>query len=215
MTDADPRTAVVISGGAALTPTEIAAVPTGAFIVAADSGIDRAAEAGIVVHTAVGDFDSVSATGYVRAEEDGVELVRHDASKDETDLELALLRAAAPNPDRLIVIGLDGGRFDHQLSSTLMLADERLASVDVEAYVGATKITVIRSKRALTGRVGDLVSLISIGGPAVGVTTHGLEYPLNNETLAPSSPRGVSNVFTSAVAAVSLTSGVLFGVQPS
>lgn len=213
MPDTDIRTSVVISGGDPLTPTETAAVPDGAFVVAADSGLDRATEAGITVHAAVGDFDSVTASEYVRAEEQGVELIRLDEVKDETDLELALLHAIAPNPDRLIVVGLSGGRFDHHLASVLLLADDRFADIEVEGYVGAAKVTVIRSTRALTGRVGDLVSLIPINGPAVGVSTHGLEYPLVKETLEPSSPRGVSNILTSAVAAVSLESGVLLGVQ--
>ncbi len=215
MPDAQARTAVVISGGDPLTPTEISAVPDGAFIVAADSGVDRAIEAGVRVHVAVGDFDSITATGYVQIENEGVEIERHPASKDETDLELALTRALVAEPDRLVVLGLDGGRFDHHLASVLLLIDSRLESVEVEGYVGATKVSVIRDKRTLTGRVGDIVTLLPVGGPAEGITTSGLKYPLSDATLAVGSPRGVSNVLTAAIAVVAVEQGVLLGIQPS
>lgn len=214
MTDTEIRTAVVISGGDPLSTTEIAAVPPDAFIVAADSGIDRAAAAGIAIHLAVGDFDSVTHAGYARAEEAGVELLRHRPDKDETDLELAMVKAVEATCDRLIVVGLGGGRFDHHLASVLLLADDRFADVEVQGYVGATKFTVIRSMCDLTGSPGDLVSLIPVNGSAVGVSTEGLEYPLVGETLHASSPRGVSNLLLRAGATVSLDRGVLLAVQP-
>lgn len=214
MPDTEIRTAVVISGGDPLVAAEIAAVPSDAFVVAADSGIDRAAAAGISLHLAVGDFDSVSEAGYARADESGVELLRHGPRKDETDLELAMVKAIEATCDRLIVLGLGGGRFDHHLASVLLLADDRFAGVEVQGYVGASKFTVIRSTCVLAGRAGDLVSLIPVNGPAVGVSTEGLEYPLVGETLHPSSPRGVSNVLVGEQATVSLEQGVLLGIQP-
>ncbi len=42
-----------------------------------------------------------------------------------------------------------------------------------------------------------------------GITTQGLEYPLNNERLSFGSPRGVSNVFLHASVHIQLTEGVL------
>ena len=45
------------------------------------------------------------------------------------------------------------------------------------------------------GEPGELVSLLAVNGPAEGVTTEGLAYPLRGETLEPGSTRGVSNVF--------------------
>ncbi len=214
MPDPEIKAAVVVSGGDPLTPTEIGVVANDAFVVAADSGIDRAAAAGIAIHFAVGDFDSVTSAGLQHAERAGVELIRHRPDKDETDLELAMMKAAETGCGRLTVVGLGGGRFDHHLSSVLLLADERFAAIEVDGYVGSTKFTVVRSNSTLVGNIGDLVSLIPIGGPARGISTEGLEYPLRGETLAPSSPRGVSNVMTSPSASVRLERGVLFAVQP-
>ena len=47
-----------------------------------------------------------------------------------------------------------------------------------------------RRARRSAARPGELVTLLALGGPAVGVTTDGLEYPLSDETLEPGSSRG-------------------------
>jgi thiamine pyrophosphokinase len=58
------------------------------------------------------------------------------------------------------------------------------------------------------------VSLLAVGGPALGVATDGLEYPLRGETLEPGSSRGLSNVFTGAEARIGLADGVLLAIRP-
>jgi thiamine pyrophosphokinase len=72
----------------------------------------------------------------------------------------------------------------------------------------------VRSSLELDGRAGDLVTLLPVVGPAHGVRTEGLRYPLDGETLAPGSTRGVSNELARTPARVSLTSGVLLVVFP-
>jgi thiamine pyrophosphokinase len=53
-----------------------------------------------------------------------------------------------------------------------------------------------------------------VHGPALGVVTGGLLYPLAGEDLPPGTSRGVSNVLAADRATVSLTGGVLLAVQP-
>jgi thiamine pyrophosphokinase len=48
-----------------------------------------------------------------------------------------------------------------------------------------------------------------LAGDAVGITTHGLEYPLIDETLYFGSPRGVSNVFKQDSAHIQIREGLL------
>ena len=54
---------------------------------------------------------------------------------------------------------------------------------------------MLRGERELEGEPGELLTLLAVNGPAEGVTTEGLAYPLRGETLEPGSSRGVSNVF--------------------
>jgi len=184
------------------------------LIIGVDSGIDRAHEAGLTVGIAVGDFDSVTARGLVEAERGGARLIRHPAAKDRTDLELAIDLAIDEDPERIIFVSMDGGRPDHALANLLLMSDPRLKPFDVDVLLSDAPVAVVHQRRTLTGRVGDLVSLIPIGGSCFGVTTSGLEYPLDDETLHPSHGRGVSNVLVAPVAVVDVRTGVLLAYQP-
>lgn len=163
-------------------------------MIGADSGVDRALEAGCAVDVAIGDFDSVSAEGLAVVTKAGAAVHAVPAAKNETDLELALLHAIDLSPDRIWVSALDGGRPDHFLANLLLLADKRFASVEVVADVGEATLTVVHCQATLDVEPGQLVSIIPVGGDAVGVRTMGLEYPLDGETLTAGSPRGMSNV---------------------
>jgi thiamine pyrophosphokinase len=61
----------------------------------------------------------------------------------------------------------------------------------------------------LKGFPGDIVSLIPLAGDAKGITTSGLEYPLNRETLYVGSTRGVSNRLLDVEGSISLKEGIL------
>ena len=61
---------------------------------------------------------------------------------------------------------------------------------------------------------GELVSLLPVHGAAERVTTEGLAYPLRAETLEAGTTRGVSNVFATETARVSLDRGVLLAIRP-
>jgi thiamine pyrophosphokinase len=80
--------------------------------------------------------------------------------------------------------------------------------------VGPAHVVVVRDHVELRGRVGSLVSLLPAGGPASGVHTTGLRWPLTGEELGAGSTRGVSNEMTEPTATVALTEGVLLTVQP-
>jgi thiamine pyrophosphokinase len=207
------ETVVVVAGGHP-SPGCVPELPEGAHVIAADSGIDRALALGLRIDRAIGDFDSVSTAGLAAAEAAGVLIERHPAAKDATDLELALDAAIALEPSRILVIGSAGGRLDHLLGSILLLGDARYASATIDAYLGDNRITVIRGSRRLTGTPGEIVSLLPLHGPAEGVTTSGLEYPLHGETLPAGTSRGVSNVFAAAEAQITVVDGCLVAVTP-
>ena len=61
-------TVVVVAGGDAPTPEEIARLPANPVVVAADAGLDHALAAGLTVAVAVGDMDSVSTEALATAE---------------------------------------------------------------------------------------------------------------------------------------------------
>jgi len=190
-------------------------LPAARTVVAADGGLDRARALGLDVDVVVGDLDSVTPDALAAAESSGARIVRHPPAKDATDLELALDEAVALSASRVLVVASAEGRLDHLLASLLLLTAERYARLELDALAGDALVHVVRSERRLGGSAGELLTLVPLGGPATGVTTEGLEYPLAGETLEPGTTRGVSNVFTGADARVALASGVLLAIRPA
>lgn len=212
--DKPDRVVVVFTGGDPVDAGIRAHIPADAFVIAADSGVEHATALGCAVDLAVGDFDSVAPEALEAAAAGGARIERHPEAKDATDLELGLVAAVAENATRVIVIGGHGGRVDHFLANALVLTSPAFAGMDVEARVGPARLVVITDAAKLHGAAGDLVSLLPVGGPAVGVHTSGLLYPLRGERLLPGSTRGVSNEFVEPTADVRLETGTLLAVQP-
>ena len=209
------RTVVVVAGGHPSTvPSPLPDLPVEITVIAADSGIDLALTLGLHVDVAIGDFDSVSAAGLATVEAAGALVERYPAEKDATDLELALDAAIALEPSHVVVVGTAGGRLDHLLGSILLLGAARYAGVTVDAYLDGNRLSVIRRSRTLAGSPGDVVSLLPAHGPAEGVSTTGLAYPLHGETLPAGTSRGVSNVFATTEAQITVARGCLIAVQP-
>ncbi len=204
------RTVLILAGGPGA-PAPVALPPVEA-VLAADGGCERAAALGLEVDMVVGDLDSVPAEAL--AEIPRVE--RHPVAKDATDLELALGAALRLEPERILVLGGGvEGRLDHLLGELLLLASGALEGVQVDGQLGSAAVHVIRGSRTIFASPGELVSLFSLHGPAYGVASEGLHYPLQGETLEPGSTRGVSNRFAAAEARVTVERGVVVAVRPS
>jgi len=186
-------------------------LPLGARVIAADGGAELARRLGLAVDLVVGALDSISAATLAGT----AQVERHAAEKDATDLELALQAALRLEPERILVVGSAGGRLDHLFGSLLLLAAEDYAGVGIDAQIGPAAVHVVRGERILRGEPGEPISLFAVHGPASGVVTHGLVYPLRAETLEPGSSRGVSNVFAAPEARIGLERGVVLAVRPS
>ena len=205
-------TVVVFAAGPGTVPR--VTIPSGAVVVAADGGVELALKLGVAVDVVVGDLDSIASGSLETLERSGVRIERHPQEKDATDLALALDAALGLGPRRILLVGAAGGRLDHLLGELLLLGAEDYADVEIDAQLGAAMVHVVRGERSLVGTPGELVSLHALHGPAVGVVTEGLLYPLRGETLAAGSSRGISNVFVAEEARISLERGVLLAVRP-
>jgi thiamine pyrophosphokinase len=193
-------------------------VRPGDCIIAADGGTQHALAAGLMPAHVTGDLDSLSPAQRAKLEAAGTILHAHPPAKDETDLELALTWAASqPEMEEIVILGALGGRPDQMLANLLLLALPSLAGCKVTIADGAWTIRCLRGGETVTvhGKPGDTLSLLPFGGDAAGVTTHGLAYPLHNETLFFGPARGVSNAFNGQIAAVSLRAGLLWCLHQS
>lgn len=207
--------AIVVAGGDPPTAAELAAIPARALVIAADSGVGALHAVGRVPDAVVGDLDSADPGHVDAARTGGARVVRHPADKDATDLELALAAARDAGARQVTVLGVGGGRLDHLLANVLLLAHPGWSDLQVDARTADATLTVVRSTRALTGPRGGIVTLLPLGGAAVGITTDGLRWPLRDETLSPATTRGVSNEIETAPAHVHVREGVLLAIEPT
>jgi thiamine pyrophosphokinase len=209
--------AIVFAGSGTIAPAVRAQLPGDADVIAADSGLAVATALGVPVAHLVGDMDSIDAAAIEAAEAGGTTVQRYPDEKDATDLELALDAAIERGARKVVVVDGGGDRLDHLLGNVLLLASATFAGVGVEAFCGSARISVARGGDppvSIAGEPGSLVSLLPVGGPARGIVTDGLRYPLRGEELATGTSRGVSNELVAGSAAVRLSAGNLLVVQP-
>ncbi|NTV63644.1 MAG: thiamine diphosphokinase [Oscillochloris sp.] len=183
------------------------------LVIAADGGGNALYVTGFVPHLVVGDLDSLdpAAAEYFRTT--SAEVRRYPAEKDETDLELALLIAIERGATQIDILGAIGGRWDQGLANVAMLALPELASVRVRLCDLTQEAFLVRATAEIQGQIGDVVSLLPLGGAVHGITTRGLYYPLEEATLRFERSRGVSNVMTASPAHVAIREGLLLVIR--
>jgi thiamine pyrophosphokinase len=208
-------TVLVLAGGDPVDERVRALLPVADLVIAADSGLEQAAALDLTVDLVVGDFDSVDPDTLAAAVRAGVLVERHPAAKDQTDLELAVVAAQRRGATRVVIVGAGGGRIDHELANLMLLASRAYAPLRLEVIGAGGRIVAVHDRIEIAGAPGDLVTLLAVGGPAVGVRTEGLRYPLNGETLEPGSTRGVSNELVAPVASVAVAAGVVLALLPN
>jgi thiamine pyrophosphokinase len=185
------------------------------WILAADGGLHNCRRLGLTPSVLVGDLDSVEPADLPPLQSSGVTIVEHPQRKDETDLELALAYAVDHGAGEILILGALGDRWDQTLANALLLASPVLKAVPTWLVDGRQQVTLAHpgTPLVLNGSPGDTVSLLPLLGDAHGVSTSGLEYPLDHETLLFAATRGVSNRLLGETASVQLAEGLLLVVH--
>ena len=173
------------------------------IVIAADGGLSHTRKLGLTPHIVLGDFDSL---GYIP---EGAEV--SPVEKDDTDTLLAVKRGLQLGAGEFLFYGsLDGPRLDHTVANfqTLRYLADHGASGTLVGLRQQVKLLRDGSMTFPAGTKGD-ISLFAFGGEAEGVTIRGLKYGLENGTLTPGFPLGVSNHFTGEEAEISVKKGDL------
>jgi thiamine pyrophosphokinase len=184
-------------------------------IIAADGGAAHVLQAGFRPDLVIGDLDSFPPDQRAPLEAAGVRFVVHPEAKNETDLELALLHAAATSDEPVLVFAGLGGRLDQMLANVLLLMHPALRARSIRFLTPYQEIWLVQGPGVteVRGAPGDTVSLIPLGGDAHIRATNGLAWSLQDETLAFGPARGISNAMTAPVATVEVAEGALLCVH--
>ena len=172
------------------------------YIIAADGGYRHAQALGITPHAILGDFDSL---GFVPEEAEVFPV-----EKDDTDAMLAVRHGLEKGCKTFYIYGgMEGDRADHTVANlqTLLFLEEHGA---FGFLVGKQQIaTVVKNDTLFIPAGKHTVSVFAMGGEAKGVTIRGLQYEVENVTLSPSFPLGVSNHGLGKDATVTVEKGAL------
>jgi thiamine pyrophosphokinase len=189
-------------------------LPTDAFVIAADSGYAHAIAMGFTPHELVGDMDSITAVDLSDARESNILISQFPADKDLTDTEIAITSALARQSTHITVVSGGGDRFDHVLGMVHSLASTA-RTIYTTLLIGTARVSYVSYTKEfrLDTQAGTVVSLLPIGGDAT-VTTNGLQWELDNDTLQSFASRGVSNIATSTSVSISVTDGSLAVIEP-
>ena len=181
------------------------------LVIGVDGGSRYAPELKVTTDVIIGDMDSLSSDEHLRNK--NARFISYPEEKDETDLEIALLYAKEHGADKIVIVGAMGGRMDMTISNMQLLAYASSESCRIEVWHGDQTGWIIQPPGDdIPGNRGDTVSLIPLGGDALGVATKGMKYPLKNEELTMQT-RGVSNRIESPPAHVTFSDGKLLVVH--
>lgn len=200
--------ALIVLGGDAPGKTLLKSCAARADLtIAADSGLEAFAAAGIFPDILLGDMDSVSGDVLSRMQS-VAEIDRLPCIKDDTDgvhaLDVAIARGAA----HITILGALGGRLDHALANLMLLVRAHRCGVKARILDENVCIERVDGQVMLHGAKGDTASLLPLG-EAKGVTLQGFFYPLERHDLDSGYPLGISNVIADDEAIIRVEEGDL------
>ncbi len=186
------------------------------YVVCADAGMKFCHEAGIMPDLILGDFDSVDEESYEYFQKVCPErMERFPSHKDETDTELALLRAIEAGADDITMIGATGTRLDHVMGNIQMLKlalDRKVSCQIVDAH---NRIRMVDKFAELkkANQFGKYVSLLPFTPEVRGITLKGFAYEVEDFTLVSGIARGVSNELEAETATIFCEEGILLVIE--
>lgn len=164
-------------------------VASSPVIIALDGAAIMLQQRQIQPDVIIGDMDGLTSEQLEVFQSQGVQIVK-DSTQDTSDISKGLTWTQKQYPDKHIdVIGIDGGRLDHQLAAFSALFEcqsEAHLHIDEWLIVRVTDTPV--EYRTIKGKN---ISLIPFGEVS-GVTLIGCKYSLGNEKLS-SGTRGIHN----------------------
>ena len=175
--------------------------------VAVDGAVHYLKRYALLPDLLVGDLDSSPAGTEQEFAQKGVEIVKLNPVKDDTDTLSALKIAIERGAKQIVLLGGMGSRMDHTLANIALCLYAANRGVEMTLADEKNIISLRRGEVRLTGRPGDILSLLPLSDGVALDRSRGLKYPLDHLALKMEYPVGVSNELTEQTASFEIRGG--------
>lgn len=178
------------------------------YIICADSGYDIATEADIIPNLLIGDFDSI------KSFPENVEKITLPIEKDVTDCEAAYNEGVKRGFTEFLLFGGTGGRFEHTFANISVMARASGEGIKIRMFDDKHTFYAITNEELKIPFTPDKqISVFAFGEKAFGVTEKGFHYSLDNYTLDPFVPIGISNDIVDDFGEIIVEDGTLIVIE--
>ena len=184
------------------------------MVICADGGANHAYRMKLKPHLIVGDFDSIKEEILEFYENEGVRIEKFPPMKDETDTQLAMLKAIELGAKEITFIGVIGERLDHSYANLSLLLYLLNRNIKGKIVNEMNEIYLINKFIEVEGKKGELLSLLPYSKEVKGIYTKGLFYGLSGQSMDLEMPYGISNVFIEDKATIKIEEGLLLVIKP-
>ena len=185
-------------------------------VIAVDAGLEAAKALGLEPDMIVGDFDTVrpKVLEYYRRKEHIV-WDTHQPEKDETDTELALIKAQATGCTEVVILGATGGRIDHMLGNIHLLFPCLQKGIDAYILDSQNRVYLIDGEHTFKrDRLwGRYISFLPLTEEVKGITLTGFKYPLQEKDIEIGTSLCISNELVGEEGTITCGDGVLIVVE--
>lgn len=183
------------------------------MLVCADGGGAYAVRCGLTPDALVGDLDSIDNISLSIIQNSNCRIIKYPREKDYTDTQIAIDYAIGQGADEIVILAGTGDRLDHTLANVFLLVKLMKSGKRACLINEKNTVYVINDNIRISGKKGDLLSLLPVGGDVGGITTSGLKYRLSGSDMNMGDPLGISNVFTDEEAYIKIEHGYLLVIK--
>ncbi|WP_107942268.1 thiamine diphosphokinase [Metasolibacillus fluoroglycofenilyticus] len=186
------------------------------IFIGADRGAYRLLERGIQPAVIVGDLDSITVSERQKLTQAGVPIEIYAAEKDETDTDLALLKAITYKPEKIVLTGVTGGRLDHYeaVLRTVCRLQQTYSHIVFEIHNLHNQLRfLVPGTHTIQDNLDyPYLSFFAYGEAVQNVTLRGVKYETTDEEIGLWSSRFTSNEIIGE-AHITFTSGICLMIR--
>lgn len=183
------------------------------YVICADGGTKHAYNLKCTPNLIMGDFDSMEEEWYSYYQEHKVPFEHFPVEKDQTDTEIALLKAIEVGAQEILMLGCTGTRLDHTLANIHLLKQALIKGVKAKIVDEYNEIYLINKEIRIGGNKKDIISLLPFSDNVKGICATNVYYPVSNMSMVLGDPIGVSNTMEADEVKIQIDQGLLLVIK--